>query len=104
MNKILQAILLNMGKAAASTVPGGSVAVGAAEGIIAAAKSPGKADDVDAIFAGILAGVSVLEGLGGHFAEEPGFQAGLYQIKGGATLVAASIKAHKAALGPTPSA
>lgn len=104
MNKILQSVLLNMGKAAASTVPGGMTAVSAAEALVLARKTAEKGDDVDAAVQALVAAISIAEGLGGHFAEEPGFQFGLYQVKAGAMQMIAAVKAHQAASPSAPAA
>jgi hypothetical protein len=102
VNKILQAILIGVGKTAASALPGGSVAVQAAEDIIKAKQTPGKADDVDAVFGTGVAVLAVLENLSAvDFANEPDFQAGLYQAKGGFTLMAKAVKNHSKPV-PTP--
>ena len=61
MNKILQSILIGVGKTAASALPGGALAVQAAEDIIKAKQTPGKADDVDAVFGTGVAVLAVLE-------------------------------------------
>jgi hypothetical protein len=97
MNKILQGVLINMGKVAASTVPGGNVVVSGIEALAAARKTADKGDDVEAGLQMLVGGIQVSEGLGGHFAEEPGFQMGLYQVKAGVTQMVASVKAHQAA-------
>ena len=102
MNKILQDILIGVGKTAVSALPGGALAVQAAEDIVKAKQTPGKADDVDAVFGTGVAVLAVLENVGAaDFANEPDFQAGLYQAKGGFTLMAKAVKTHAKPV-PTP--
>jgi len=95
MNKILKAILGIGHTVVDATVPGAAAVTAAAETIIAARGTPGRADDAEAIFQTSVAGLALVEALGGQFATEPDFQAGLGMAKAGFTLMAKAIKAHR---------
>jgi hypothetical protein len=94
VNKILKAIL-GVGHVIVDTaVPGGSAVTEAAEAIIKAHGTPGKADDAEAIFQTGVASLTLMENFV-QFADEPDFQTGLYQAKAGFTLMAKAIQAHR---------
>lgn len=93
MNKILKAVLGVGHLIADAAIPGVAIATDAAEAILKARGTPGKADDAEAIFATGVAVLTVLEHYV-QFADEPDFQAGLYQAKAGFTLMAKAIQAH----------
>ena len=95
MNKILKAILLGGEQVARVVVPGAAAVDDAARAIVKARGTPGKGDDAEAIFQTGVASLQLIEHFGGHFADEPQFQAGLYQAKAGFTLMAAAIQAHR---------
>ena len=99
MNKILKVILLGAEQVARVAVPGGAAVDDAARAIIKARGTAGKGDDAEAIFQTGVASLQLIEGFGGHFADEPDFQAGLYQAKAGFTLMAKAIKAHQFSYG-----
>lgn len=101
MNKILQGVLMGIGKELLGKVPGGNAALSGVQAGIAARKTPEKADDIEAVFQTIVAGIQILEGFGGHFAEEPSFQTHLYMAKAGVTGMIGDVRAHKAATVPT---
>ena len=96
MNKILKTILMGAEQIARVAVPGAAAVDDAARAIIAANKTPGKGDDAEAIFQTGVAALQLIEGFGGHFADDAQFEAGLYQAKAGFTMMAAAIQAHRA--------
>jgi len=95
MNKILKLILLGAEQTARLAVPGAAAVDDAARAILKARGTPGKSDDAEAIFQTGVATLQLIEGFGGHFADEPDFQAGLYQAKSGFVLMAKAIQAHR---------
>ena len=104
MNAILKKILIGMGESAANALPGGGLAVKAAEGIVTALDTGDKVD------ASIQTGVAVLNVLeqveAVDFADEPTFVAGLQLAKTGFTMMIGAVKAHQAKpkTVPTPAA
>jgi hypothetical protein len=94
MNKILKLILLGAEQTARLAVPGAAAVDDAARAILKARGTPGKSDDVEAIFQTGVASLRLIEGFGGHFADDAQFEAGMYQAKAGFTLMSAAIRAH----------
>jgi hypothetical protein len=90
---ILKAILINAGKGAVATIPGGGAVVGAAESIVKASTG---AEKGEAAVETLIAAIAVLEQTTLiDFADEPEFLAAFYALKVDAVRMVNAVKNHK---------